>query len=655
MDRSQVPADGGGSSGRRPSSKRSLLTAAGLAPRRRRGVFWVLLIAGLLTALALSAAPSGAYASAPAKGIKQWQQAIAQLRMPGKGCFDAAYPAVQWQPARCVTPPKTLFDPAPPPPPGGSPPPQNVGGAPGATDYSAAVSGVLSSATGSFDSESSGVTETGPTGGNGAVAPNQYSLQLNAKPFTTTACNGGGSSCLGFEQFVYDSNSNDVYVQDWLNEYDAPCPSGWATEPLYGHTYCVINSPGGGSALTVAAPTAAQLASVTLTGNAVSGGNDSVVMTVGGTAVGHNTAPDSYLNLASEWNTVEFGVFGDGYGSQAAFSNGTDLKVRVTTHSGTTMAPSCVQESFTEETNNLNFAAKPAIATGPAPGILTEQNTGPGVTGDDCGNANGWGEIHLNTFGAAAGSTPLTYNFQASGDFELADSPPFNVQTRLVPFSANPSLSVSRDVAAQVGRSQVAVCDADPLRLVVNRQAVQLANGQWRGLPGGGSVSRQGNAYLIRDGSGDTVQAAPDSYLGVPYLDVSVGLGRWPTPVSGLLANAGNNASAVESRSGTVLAAPFQFGEFYKLYGNSWRVTPEQDLLAACGTKFTSGTPAQNYEASNLPPKVYETAHAICVRAGVQVPAMLDACTLDVAVLGDGAAAVYRTLPTHVIWGKIVG
>lgn len=581
--------------------------------------------------------------------------------MPGKGCFDATYPNVQWRRARCTTPPKTPFQPAPPPPPGGSPPPQEVGGAIGATDYSAQVSGTLSSATGSFDSESAGVTETGPTGGNGVIAANQYSLQLNTQDFATTACAGGGASCLGFEQFAYDSNANVVFIQDWLIEYDASCPSGWNQIALYGHTYCYRNSPGGGG-LSVATPAAGQLANVTLTGAAVSAGNDSVAMTDGGTAVGNDTMPDSNLGLAGNWNTAEFGVFGDGYGSQAAFSSGTDLKVRVTTHSGTTMAPTCVQESFTGETNNLNFAAKPAISTGAAPGILTDQSTGADVSGNDCANANGWGEIHLNTFGCASCSAPLSYNFQATGDFELANvapAPPagqaFNVQTRLIPFAANPNLSVSDSVAAQVGKSQVAVCNAQPLRLEINRRIVPLASGQWRGLPGGGSVSRLGNTYLIRDGDGNTVQAAPDSYLGVNYLDTWVGMGRWPNAVSGLLANGGGKPNAVASSTGTVLTAPFQFGEFYKTYGDSWRVAATQDLLSACGTKTPSSDPTQNYEVGNLPPKQAQAAHAICVSAGVKVPALLDACTLDVAVLGRGAVTVYQTLPKNVIWGRILG
>jgi hypothetical protein len=60
-------------------------------------------------------------------------------------------------------------------------------------DYSASVSGLMSSATGSFDSITPGATETS----NGAA--NSFSLQLNAKPFTTTVCAGSGdpANCQG--------------------------------------------------------------------------------------------------------------------------------------------------------------------------------------------------------------------------------------------------------------------------------------------------------------------------------------------------------------------------------------------------------------------------------------------------------------------------
>jgi hypothetical protein len=36
--------------------------------------------------------------------------------------------------------------------------------------------------------------------------------------------------------------------------------------------------------------------------------------------------------------------------------------------------------------------------------------------------------------------------------------------------------------------------------------------------------------------------------------------------------NAGDSDNAIESRSGTVLTAPFAFKEIYGPYGNNWRV-----------------------------------------------------------------------------------
>jgi len=390
-----------------------------------------------------------------------------------------------------------------------------------------------------------------------------------------------------------------------------------------------------------------------VTGSATSGGEDTVVMTDGGTAVGNNTMPDNVLNLAGSWDGAEFNAFGDGGGTGADFSAGAALGVQLAVNLSAGAHPYCADTSYTAETNNLYLQPDPTVSSGPPPSMTFAETSSTAVAA--CASGDGWGEIHLNTFGN------LAYNFQAAGDFELATAgpatpagPPFSVQTRLVAFGPHPNLSVSRAVAAQVGPNQVAVCLAEPLRLEINRQPVQLASGTWLALPGGGTVSRQGNSYLIRDANGDSVQAAPDSYLGFSYLDVGVGLGRWPTTVRGLLANAGSDADAIESSDGTILTAPFQFGEFYQLYGNSWRVPAQQDLLSPCGTRVASGNPTENFEVNNLPPELEQRAHAICVRAGVKAPALLDACTLDVAVLGEEASAVYATLPANVIWGQIL-
>jgi hypothetical protein len=491
----------------------------------------------------------------------------------------------------------------------------------------------------------------------GPVEPNAYSLQLNSEPSlpATESCMSAmnPSGCTGWQQFVYDSHLGEIQVEPALLNYFDQCQA-----PFEGHGGNCYDISENAATVPKLTPQELMSESVLFSGQ-VGSVNDTVKMIVSGTGYAA-TAPDKLVKLSGHWYYAQFGIYGDRNGNEADFIAGTDLKVNLMTHSGTMMAPQCVAFNTTGESNNLFLQPDPTLVMGTAPSIESHQNSNQPTSPAACANGNGWGEIHLNTFGCASCSTHLSYNFQASGDFQLAAAPlssggpPFNVQTRLIPFTANPNLSVSQDIAAQIGPSQVAVCNA-PLRLEINKHAVQLANGHRIGLPGGGSVSRQANVYLIRDRHGDSVRAAPNSYLGVSYLDTWVGLGRWPTTVSGLLANAGNQANAVESSGGTVLTAPFSFGKFYKRYGNSWRVTPAQDLLSACGTKFASGNPTANYEASSLPHQEFLSAHAICVSAGVRAPALLDACTLDVAVLGKKAVNVYRTLPTNVIWGKIVG
>lgn len=214
-----------------------------------------------------------------------------------------------------------------------------------------------------------------------------------------------------------------------------------------------------------------------------------------------------------------------------------------------------------------------------------------------------------------------------------------------------PNAAVNQAVAARIGASNVAVCTA-PTRLELNGQSVKLVNGIQRNLPDGGDITRYGNVYLFRGANGDSVRAQVNA--GTPsWIDVSVGLGRWPSTVHGLLANAGATVNALESRAGAVFTAPFAFNQLYGTYGDSWRVPARQSLLLPCGKKVATGNPKQLFYADNLPAKLHRAARKICLR-GVEVAPLLDACTVDVAVLHTKAAAtVYRTLPTHVTWGKI--
>jgi hypothetical protein len=139
------------------------------------------------------------------------------------------------------------------------------------------------------------------------------------------------------------------------------------------------------------------------------------------------------------------------------------------------------------------------------------------------------------------------------------------------------------------------------------------------------------------------------------WIDFSVGLGTWPEPVRGLLANANGNVGQLETSGGTVLNAPVPFSDLYGGYTKGWRVKPNASLLAPCGETVRPGIPGKPFFAGNLPPDIHKRAEAICAHAGVRDQALFGACTIDVAVLGKRAALVYRGMPAPVLDGNDYG
>jgi hypothetical protein len=322
--------------------------------------------------MALAVGVSAGAASAathPAVGTKaQWQAAISHVRQPGAGCFRASYPALEWRAVKCVTAPKLPLIPAPARSARhGSPMAVGDGG-----DYSAQVSGLISKATGTFQNVSSGITEKGEG------VTNEFSLQLNSQFFSgSPACakSSDPADCQAWQQFVYtyeDSSISYIFMQYWLIDYDATCPSGW-------YTYsddCYTNS----NSATVSTLTAKELATVQLGATAASGGNDGVSLSDGGSATSV-TGKDTKVDLASYWNTTEWGVFGDGGGSEAVFSAKASLTAQTAiTDSAGSAAPTCVREGFTGETNNLSLTTTPALGSEPLPTMASKQTDGTAGT-----------------------------------------------------------------------------------------------------------------------------------------------------------------------------------------------------------------------------------------------------------------------------------
>jgi len=166
-----------------------------------------------------------------------WRDTMSRTPLPKKGCFRASYPSTEWQEVQCTTPPSHPL-----PRTGeGNLSPDTVGNNSG--DWTAQVPGLISSAEGSFISVTPGITEMGntysppncavPTGTNVA---NAFTLQLNTNTFASTAskklCSSGStkSICKGWQQFTFDNNAGQAYIQYWLENYGTTgtaCPTNW--------------------------------------------------------------------------------------------------------------------------------------------------------------------------------------------------------------------------------------------------------------------------------------------------------------------------------------------------------------------------------------------------------------------------------------------
>ncbi len=359
-----------------------------------------------LTATMLGATPAGAVSGPRAQGVSsspaavghlgrgvpspgltkaRWQKAMAHLPTPGRGCYHASYPILHWHASQCGVAPKVPMKPA--PVRGSARPviPMAVGNNNG--DYSAQVAGTISEATGSFGNVSPGITETGQVYGQGSQVANTFTLQLNTSPFSTPKCTG---SCEGWQQFIYDTHTNTVFMQYWLLNYGtSKCPSNWWA---YGSD-CYTNSPDSelcnGTGTSCTALTAADLATANLAGSTSSGGNDEVSLSDGSSGeAAAVTNPDSMLGLAPKWNVAEFGVFGDADGGEANFGAKTTLEAQTSLDTNSTSPPTCLNESFTGETNNLNQTGTPAIGPQETPTIVSEQTNGNG-TPMSCASTSG--------------------------------------------------------------------------------------------------------------------------------------------------------------------------------------------------------------------------------------------------------------------------
>lgn len=310
--------------------------------------------------------PSAIVQSPSAPAVKAWRESMSRTPAPRKGCFRSSYPSVEWQEVPCTKAPKDHDAPR--------IRPAIVGNL---VDWSAFVpNGSISSARGSFDSVK-GVTFAGDSRG-----ANTYSLQVNTNVFGKSNCYGH-PSCLGWQQFVYRSNSGInlspefpdlhygyAYIEYWLLEFGSSCPSGWDSDNMS----CVRRS----DAVFVPPVPIEFLSFLGLKGSAANG-TDTLVMSRGSELFAVSDT-DRYLDLEGHWSEAEFNIFGMGNSTQVNFNQGSTIVVRTTVDDGTTTPPICFADGRTAETNNLNLLSPCCPYGGISPSIVFTESNVPGAT-----------------------------------------------------------------------------------------------------------------------------------------------------------------------------------------------------------------------------------------------------------------------------------
>jgi len=583
-----------------------------------------------------------------AEELENWRQRIIHTQRPKKSCYRASYPDTGWTEVPCTKPPTV------PMPPRKGARGNNVGNG---TDLSAeAATGNISQAEGWFDAGTTVTAENGVPAGGGTGTPNAFSLQVNTQFMPgVKACNSI-AGCTGWEQFVYSNTQCEAswaypslmskscaYVEYWLIGYGSPCPSSsWISQG----GDCFINSA---MATPIPPQTWATLASMKIMGQVagvVPGADDTTTVTVG-TAVYSAPGDDYITDLGSFWNTAEFNIFGDCCGSVATFDPGTTLIARTLVDSGTALAPTCQQEGWTGEQNNLTLVdTTTAASTAKWPSLIFTETDAPGAVQVFCAGAQTVGDTHITTFDG------LYYDFQASGEFVLLEAPDFTVQTRQASGAPTwPDAAVNKGIAVQEGSSVVEV-DVEPERLYIDHKQTTLASGKSVLLPSGVQITSRDGAYIVSDSSGNSVSIAPQSNPSMWWINVSVGLGQSPlSSAKGLLGNPAGNSRQLFAANGKLLNEPISFTDLYELYGDSWRV-PEGKSLFTEASRIKAGNPSKPFFARDL--TAAQSAHAleVCKAAGITNQELLDSCTLDTAVLNnDKAVKVFTVIraPIHVM------
>jgi hypothetical protein len=243
-----------------------------------------------------------------------------------------------------------------------------------------------------------------------------------------------------------------------------------------------------------------------------------------------------------------------------------------------------------------------------------------------------WGDGHIVTYNG------LTYDFQAVGDYTLAQSripnDTFDIEMELEPYYTGASVTTIHQVAITLGTdtatfawNRTGAGSDDPVW--IDHAGVAFTLGQTLTLAGGTITEVSPDVFKVDWNTGETMTVTNGgAYInivdGVPPGDLSGG-------VAGLQGEGEGAANDLQLSDGTVLQQPVSTSELYGEYLQSWE---------APSTNFDGPAPPYTgpvdpLTLADLPANVVAQAAAVVAAAGITNPAIAQAAELDYLATGD--------------------
>ena len=213
---------------------------------------------------------------------------------------------------------------------------------------------------------------------------------------------------------------------------------------------------------------------------------------------------------------------------------------------------------------------------------------------------------------------------------------------RLEPFErAFDFVSVATAVAARMGDARVMIAAKTGTPLRVNGEPVELTEDRLLWNPADGSmIIKRSTGYSLvwPDGTNLHVEVAMGRLLDFFLLTSEPRDGR----LVGLSGDADGDdgGNDFQTRDGEALAAPPEFETLYKVFAESWRITPEESLFDYAEGESTEtftnrNIPRRKMTLADLDPGTRANAERLCREAGVVEAVALEQCVFDVGLTGD--------------------